>query len=343
MTIDEIKVRQLTNQHLAMPADMMTVIHDLCGVQAQFMSNALHSLKIRCTDFNEDIAKKRLVKTWTLRGTLHVFAEDDLPLFLHCERKHFLRPCDMMSGDDCITVERKHMFADLIMKKIEEGVDAREDLKAECVAAGMTLSEAGSVFDSWGGTIRALCGQGLICYKVQEKKAFQLCPKFEPMEKKNAELELASRYFTHFAPATVADAAYFFGITQKQVKQQLSQLPVLSTECEGKTYYYIDTSNDYNNISDCIFLAGFDQLMLGYQKTESLYLPQKYLRNIFTLAGIVMPSVLLYGKVVGRWKRAGKKLSVVQFEVIGKKAHQCIEKTARCLWNDITDIEFISL
>ncbi len=341
MTVDEIKIRQLTNQHLVVPTDMTTVVHDLCGIQAQFMSNALHSLKIRCNDFDDDMPKNGLVKSWTLRGTVHVFAEDDLPLFLHRERKHFLRPCDMMSGDDYITAERKQMFADLIMKKVEEGVDARDDLKAECVAAGMTTREAESVFDSWGGTIRALCEQGLICYKVQEKRAFQLCPNFEPMGKEDAELALASRYFTHFAPATVADAAYFFGTTQKQVKQRLSQLPVIATECEGKTYYYIDSGNDYNDVPDCIFLAGFDQLMLGYQKTESLYLPQKYLRNIFTLAGIVMPAVLLHGKVVGRWKKKGNKLLVVQFGAIGKNARQCICKNAQCLWNDIVDIEFM--
>ena len=46
MTIEEIKIRQMANQHLLQPTDKMTVLHDLCGVQAQFMVNAMHSLKI---------------------------------------------------------------------------------------------------------------------------------------------------------------------------------------------------------------------------------------------------------------------------------------------------------
>ena len=46
MTIEEIKIRQMANQHLLKPTDKMTVLHDLCGVQAQFMVNAMHSLKI---------------------------------------------------------------------------------------------------------------------------------------------------------------------------------------------------------------------------------------------------------------------------------------------------------
>jgi hypothetical protein len=44
MTIEELKIRQLTNQHLLDPADKMTVVRDLCGVQAQFFPNAMHSL-----------------------------------------------------------------------------------------------------------------------------------------------------------------------------------------------------------------------------------------------------------------------------------------------------------
>lgn len=54
MTIEEIKIRQMTNQHLLKPTDKITVLHDLCGVQAQFMVNAMHSLKIRCSDYDED-------------------------------------------------------------------------------------------------------------------------------------------------------------------------------------------------------------------------------------------------------------------------------------------------
>ena len=47
----------------------MTVIRDLCGVQAQFMPNAMHSLKIRCSDYNEQTVADGLVKNWTVRGT----------------------------------------------------------------------------------------------------------------------------------------------------------------------------------------------------------------------------------------------------------------------------------
>ena len=85
MTLEDLKIRQLTNQYLITKADKLTVVRDLCGIQSQFMVNAMHSLKIRCSDFDEETVKDNLVKNWTVRGTVHVFAEDDLPLFKHCD------------------------------------------------------------------------------------------------------------------------------------------------------------------------------------------------------------------------------------------------------------------
>ena len=210
MTLEEIKLRRLTGQHLLAFADTQTVVKDLCGVQAQFLSHALHGLSIRC----DEVRTEGLVKNWTNRGTMHLFSVDDLPLFLHEGRTHFLRPVDTLESDAYITADRKAYFADLIMDAISQGIDERDALKAVCEKAGMTQNESQSLFDPWGGTIRALCETGRICHKVQEKKAYQLCPTFEPMAEEPARIELARRYFTHFGPATVKDAAYFFATTQ---------------------------------------------------------------------------------------------------------------------------------
>lgn len=295
MTLEEIKLRRLAGQHLLAPTNTQTVVKDLCGVQAQFLSHALQGLSIRCTEVNTD----GLIKSWTNRGTMHLFSVDDLPLFLHEGRTHFLRPVDTLESDAYISADRKAYFADRIVDAISQGIDEREALKTVCEKAGMTDNESQSLFDPWGGTIRALCETGRICHKVQEKKAYQLCPAFEPMEKEPARLELAKRYFTHFGPATIKDAAYFFGATQAEIKSWLKQLPVTETTLDGKSYFHIDNSLSADELPACLFLAGFDQLMLGYEKTESLFLPKEHMRDIFNLAGIVRPAILVNGNVVG--------------------------------------------
>ena len=128
MTLEEIKLRRLTGQHLLDPADTQTVVKDLCGVQAQFLGHALHGLSIRCDEVNTD----GLVKSWTNRGTMHLFSVDDLPLFLHEGRTHFLRPVDTLESDSYISADRKAYFAELIVDAVAQGIDEREALKAVC-------------------------------------------------------------------------------------------------------------------------------------------------------------------------------------------------------------------
>ena len=119
----------------------------------------------------------------------------------------------------------------------------------------------------------------------------------------------------------------------------MSWLPVQSIDCEGKTYYYIPNGKSYDKeIPPCIFLAGFDQLMLGYQKKESVYLPQEYLRGIFNLAGIVMPSILLNGKVVGKWKKKSSTLTLTFFESVSDKEKNIMNNKAEQLWPDLRKI-----
>ena len=89
------------------------------------------------------------------------------------------------------------------------------------------------------------------------------------------------------------------------------------------------------SIPDCLFLAGFDPLMLGYQKTESLYLPPEHLRGIFSLAGIVMPALLLRGRVAGRWKRTGKRLAITAFAPLSREDKELIAGKGEELWSGV--------
>lgn len=335
MIMEEIKVRRLAGQHLLAPADTQTVVKDLCGLQAQFLSHALHGLTIRANEVNTE----GLVKSWTNRGTMHLFSVDDLPLFFHEGRTHFLRPVDTLESDSYVGAERKAYFADLIVDAVSQGIDEREALKVICEKAGMCEIEGKSLFDPWGGLIRALCETGRLCHKVREKKAYQICPAFTPMEEEPAHLELARRYFTHFGPATVKDAAYFFGTTQSKVKSWLKELPVSETVLNGKTYFYIDNGRPEAVLPACIFLAGFDQVLLGYEKTESLFLPKERMRAIFNLAGIVRPAILIDGKVAGWWNMKNHKLSITMFDAYDT---DMVLETANKLWPDMKRIDLVS-
>lgn len=332
MDREELLLRRLYGQHLLSPAQPLTVLQDLCGVQAQFLSHALHGLALRsgCIDTTG------MVKSWTLRGTMHLFDEQDLPLFLHQGRTHFLRPVDTLQEDATVSASRKAYFAEVILDAVANGTNRREDLKAVCIRHGMTDQEADHLFDPWGGIIRALCENGKLCHQVSEHKAYRLCPAFEPMAEEPARLELARRYFTHFGPATVKDAAYFFGTTQAKVRSWMKELPLEEAELTGKPFYYLDSGIPSGcSIPDCLFLAGFDQFLLGYDKKESLILDPEHLRQIFTLAGIVRPAVLLHGQVAGWWNLKNGTLTLHLFSPENETQ---IREAAEHFWPDLRAI-----
>ena len=74
MTVEELIALRLSRQHLTDPAPGEEICRDLNGIQAQFLSHSRHALAIRgCSgsDWN-----RGLVKSWTLRGTIHLFREE---------------------------------------------------------------------------------------------------------------------------------------------------------------------------------------------------------------------------------------------------------------------------
>src|SRR3972149_5577321 len=80
---------RLSRHHLAKRAsrrDVVRVVRDVVGVQAQLMSAAQLSLRARIEDLTAEDTdsllweRRVLVKAWCMRGALHLFAAEDLPV-----------------------------------------------------------------------------------------------------------------------------------------------------------------------------------------------------------------------------------------------------------------------
>lgn len=372
MEIDELRQLRLFRQHITDPANRHTVCRDLNGLQAQFMANVYYSLKIRCC---EEITPQNfgdgLVKNWTIRGTVHAFNVDDLPLFQHNAAKHRSErfegygiareiTCQYLQEKEAytaqveeyrkngfawtLTPERQKYFSDFICQKVGEGLCTREELKEACSRQGMTQPESDAMFDPWGGGMRELCERGYLCYRACERKEFMLSPDFVPMDNAAAEREIAARYFEHFAPATGKDFAYYYHCTQSRAKELMAALPLKKCSAGGQDYFYLgELPANVPDIPKCVLLAGFDQLMLGYKKEESIFMPKEVLRGIFNLAGIVMPAILLDGAVAGRWRRKGKKITFELFEKLASKDRRRVESTASELYPEVSGMEWKEL
>ena len=74
MERNELVLARLSNQYLLRTGERMEVLRAMNGFQAQFLSNALYAMRLRSTAYDTAHAADSLVKSWTLRGTMHIFA-----------------------------------------------------------------------------------------------------------------------------------------------------------------------------------------------------------------------------------------------------------------------------
>ena len=95
LTWDEVRLRRLARSHLAERAPatrLVEVVRDVCGIHAQVMGSAELQLAARLegitqADVRDALWERReLVKTWTLRGTLHIHPSDELSLWTAARR-----------------------------------------------------------------------------------------------------------------------------------------------------------------------------------------------------------------------------------------------------------------
>lgn len=333
LTQTELKQWRLWAQHLTEKAPAATVAGDLCGIQSQYAANAVHALRIR----SETPAMTGLVKSWTLRGTLHLFPEKDLPLYLSEGRTDFF---DTPYGQwryshGCpVSKERMRFFAQVVQEVLSDNPVTRDQLKDFCRERGMTADEEPWVFDGWGGVIRMLAEGGHLCLSAAENRAYICCPDFVSMNIDQARLELLRRHLTHYGPVSLHDMMYFFRWPQRELKKLLSALSAQTLDCDGNTYYYMVEPHSLPALPRCIFLAGFDPVMLGYEKKESFFLPKAHLKKVFNNTGIVFPTLLLDGTVAGKWKENDKYISLTPFENWSKSTSATIQKSADALWPD---------
>ena len=349
MHMDELMLRRLQGQFLLQRGQSRDVASGLCGLQAQFLRNAVHALRIR----TRALDVSGLVKTWTLRGTVHLVPEDDLPLYIRhpgtaedvCVSPWY---CWVRSKNFFNPPERERVLARMMADAVASGIDTREALRGYMRAQGMTESEEARCFDGWGGLIRELAEVGVMAFRVDmldaahpdETKRYRLLAPVAPMQEAEARQEIARRYLTHYGPVTLRDAAYFLHWTQAEAREAFISVGADTENCEGRTYWYIPGGGLLTmRMPEVVLLAGFDPMMLGYRKEDNPFLPPEHLRGIINLAGIVNPAILLRGRVVGKWKESKGKMEFTAFEPISQADRRWIEDEAarlytvkKCIW-----------
>lgn len=126
---------------------------------------------------------------------------------------------------------------------------------------------------------------------------------------------LARRFFGSHAPATLADFAWWSGLSLGDSRRGVAMLhgEFFSEKIEEKEYW-LPQSADFETakkVSESVFLLpAFDEFLIAYAD-RSASLDAARFSSTITANGIFKPVVVVGGQVVGLWRRSFKKDKVL--------------------------------
>lgn len=303
MNHEEWKAIVLHKMGLTQPLSVREICQQHNGVQAQFQTYADIGFKSRMDAIEyHGNWRSQLVRQWSLRGTVHAYLKEEIALYLHADRNYFKPSLQLPSRDGLVTAAEKQYYAELILETLKSGNKERQALKEVCRQNGLSQEKEHSLFNAWGGIMASLIAEGLI-FQEYGSRTFGLLENYQPLPKHSAELEIARHYFSGFGPVSLTDARYYFKENKSTVERWMAQLALHTVEVAGQTRFYCGTLPQPHDIPKVLFVAGFDALLLAFEKRENPFFDARHIRDIYTMTGILKPTVMWNGSLVATWRQ----------------------------------------
>ncbi|MDR0532969.1 MAG: winged helix DNA-binding domain-containing protein [Verrucomicrobiales bacterium] len=345
MNSSEIAWRRLANQQIGVSSRKHPgqVVGGLGAMQAQDYPGLKWSVALRLPGATEKtveqaIDERKIVRTWLMRGTLHLAAAEEVRWMLQLFAPRIMeRSAKRRREIGLDEAEIKKCESHFIRALQGNKQRTRDELSELLRGKGIPVEGPRAYHIFW----RIALG-GLICFGLHQGKqpTFALLeewvPKAAALSHEEALTELAKRYFTSHGPATLKDFTWWSGLNAAEAKQGLAAVggQLQKMQAGGMTYYFAESGKPLPDLenSACL-LPGFDEYILGYNYRGDV-LESKYSDKIVPGGnGMFLPTLVLGGKVAGTWKKTFKKerveIEVNPFAKVAKSWHPAIEASAR--------------
>lgn len=338
MTDDATRVRRARMSSLllaeAQPRRPVDVVRWFGAMQAQDAASGHWSLGVRCSDATEEdilaaFERREIVRTWPMRGTLHMVAAEDVGWMLEHVGSRAL---------DGAAKRRAHLGisdadADRAVAALDEGLAggaclSRQDALALLSDAGVDVSGQRAYHLLWFAA-----QVGVTCLGPQRGsdptvvRLADWAPDQTVLTRDEAHAELLLRFLRSHGPAPLQDFAGWSGLTVGEARAAAAandgQVEPLSTGPRA-LWQVTGTPVDDAPRPPTRALPGFDEFMLGY-KDRTLQAPEGALDRIVPGGnGVFRATVAVDGFAVATWqRRIGRKdiaVTVEPFAAIGSRA-----------------------
>jgi Winged helix DNA-binding domain len=329
LTDDHVRQLRLRAQKLTwrQPDPRTSVVHlvkELGGIQAQDPRSATLAVRVRSAGLvaadveHARLQERSVVRTWGLRGTLHLLAAEDLgwllpllgPVFVALDRR---RRAEL--GLDEQTCTRGIQIIRQVLAS--QGPLTRDGLIEHLATHGLPL-----VGQARPHLLGRAALEGVICFGPDQGSEPTYVLLSDWVEQENnrrtlsevaAHAELTRRYLGAYGPATPHDQATWSGMSMSQTRTAWQHLAdqLLEVEVAGAPAWMLRTDAARLNeppatTPNVRLLPSFDTYLLGYQKRD-LVVSSQYAKRINAGGGLLRPTLLADGRAVGTWKSKRQK------------------------------------
>lgn len=325
MTFKDITHQRLHRQYISHPLweRPEEVVEWMGAIQAQDYLGSLWSVGLRMKSATEAlienaIEQKKIIRTWPMRGTLHMVPPGDVRNMLHYLAPRQIKrmePILKQSGLDNATLNkaRKIVLKGLATYKQLTRPALYELLKRANIDTG----------DSRGlHVIVHLAMSGDICLGPRDGKQTTYVllddwlPETNVLPKEEALSSLAIQYFSGHGPATIADFGWWTGLTLREATAVVALVKDKFREdtINEIAYYSADSEvkgSKTNKTSNCYLLPGFDEYVLSYADRSPVVDVEQFKQIARTKNGQLSSTIIIKGQVAGTWKRVLKNDSVL--------------------------------
>ena len=353
---------RLSKNHLPQRApkrDLSQVVSDVCGVQAQVLSGAALSLwarvdNITLLDVENALWKQwTLVKTWAMRGTLHLLSSNSLSTYVAAFKTRYDLPGERISyrigpGPE----DKKYEITRAEQEQITEAIDnalnrqtlTREELAREIVKRTKLRPILQShLLSGFGSLLQQAAHQGSLIFgpsqgaKVTFTRPDQWLGRQNQASSKQAMKILLRQFYTTYGPATFEDFAHWWGIPAPEAKP-LEQL--ITDELEQVEFDHqvskmlsrdIDEIQSIEEVHCVCLVPSWDTYVMFYHPRE-FFVSQAYRTRIFRPIQGNAPVLLIDGIAAGTWektrKKAGIEITVRPFKALSSVQKRTVEEEA---------------
>jgi hypothetical protein len=340
----QVNAYRLSAQYLSKRAPKRSwerAVSALGAAHGQLMSAAELSICARAEGVKpEDVRaalweRRRLVKTWGMRGTLHLFTREDLPLFVaagsfrtkYNERGSWLKFMEM-------TKEDLHAVIEGVRGALADGKPlTREELAGEVARVTGSPAVGEKLRSGWGSLLKPAAYKGYLCFGPSKGQTVTFVspekwlgePVHHDVHPDEAMDEVLRRFMRAYGPATRDEFARWFGMQPPDARPTFERLEseLVPVEVEGAKMFALRGTLDEMREGDDLtvrLLPHFDPYTIAVSPRMDNLLPRPGLKpRVSRKSAWFTPIVLVDGRIDGVWEhKKGNKATKVTVEMFRK-------------------------